>query len=217
MIKVEIWSDMVCPFCYIGKKNFNEGLNKFEHKSEVEIVWRSFFLNENLNPEKGESLIQNLKSSKQWTDLETKEALDYTTKMAANSGLEFNFEKGIAANSRKAHEFAHFAAGRGYKEEAYEAIFSAYFTEGKDIDDTDTLLEISNRLGLKEEETIYSLEKKLFSGSVDFDYYQAQTLNIKAVPFFLLNEKYGVSGAQPAEVYTNILQDVYTKSQTEIA
>ncbi len=215
-LKVEIWSDMVCPFCYIGKKNFNDALQNFEHKNEVEIVWRSFYLNKELDTKPGETVKESLASSKGWSEAEVEQATNYTTKMAADSGLKFDFSKAIAANSAKAHELAHFAASRNLADKVYESVFSAYFTEGKNINDKNTLLNIANDIGLDKKETEEVLSKDVFAPAVDFDYYQAQNLGITGVPFFLFNEKYAVSGAQPTSVFHSILNDTWSKMQNEV-
>jgi predicted DsbA family dithiol-disulfide isomerase len=138
-MKIEIWSDIVCPFCYIGKRRFEKALAQFEHRDEIEVEWKSFQLSPGLKSEPGKSIHQFLAEHKGISLDEARGMNDYVTQMAAQETLEYDFDKAVVANSLKAHQLIHFAKANGKQEEAEELLFRAYFTEGKDIDNPQTL------------------------------------------------------------------------------
>ncbi len=208
-MKVEIWSDVMCPFCYIGKRKFEHALEKFPYKNEVEIVWKSFQLAPDMKTDPTKSISQYLAESKGWTLDHAKQMNDHVSKMAAEVGLEFNFDKAIPANSFDAHRFSHFAAKNGLQDAAEEKLFKAYFTEGKDTSDKNTLLEIAAEIGLNPEKTRTILNGNEFAENVLEDIHEAQMLGVQGVPFFVLDRKYAVSGAQPTEIFSQTLEKAW--------
>jgi predicted DsbA family dithiol-disulfide isomerase len=210
-MKVEIWSDVMCPFCYIGKRRFEQALESFEQKSEVEIEWKSFQLNPDMVTDPNTKIDQYLARIKGWSLSHAREMNAHVTQMAAEVGLTYNFDKAIVANSFKAHRYSHLAKKRGLGVQAEEQLFKAYFTDGENIDDDDTLLEMGKRLGLDESEVRQTLASSDFADDVRFDISEAQQLGIRGVPFFVLNNKYGISGAQAAPVFEQTLQKAFTE------
>ncbi len=214
-MKVEIWSDVMCPFCYIGKRRFEDALAHFEHKDEVEIEWKSFQLNPNMETNPNINIDQYLADVKGFTIDHARQLNAHVTQMAAEAGLTYNFDKAIVANSFNAHRYSHFAKKHGLGIEAEEQLFKACFTDGKNIDDLDTLVELGAALGLDASEVKQVLESGAYADEVKRDIAQAQYLGIQGVPFFVLNNKYAVSGAQAVPVFEQTLQKAFDDWQKE--
>jgi predicted DsbA family dithiol-disulfide isomerase len=214
-MKVEIWSDVMCPFCYIGKRRFEAALQQFEHKDEIEIEWKSFQLNPDMETDPSINITQYLADKKGWTLAYAKQMNDHVTKMAAEAGLTYNFDKAVVANSFNAHRFSHLAKKHGLGIEAEEQLFKAYFTDGKNIDDKETLISLGKQIGLDEAEIAEVLDSGAFAGDVKHDIAEAQYLGIQGVPFFVMNNKYGVSGAQAVPVFEQTLQKAFGEWQQE--
>lgn len=204
-MKVEIWSDVMCPFCYIGKRRFEAALAQFDDAANVEINWKSFQLNPTLKTDPSISIHQYLANAKGW-DLEYAQQVNQqVTEMAEGEGLTYNFDRAIVANSFNAHRLIQLAKQHGLGGAAEEALFKAYFTEGKNIDDYETLINIGTAIGLPAEEIKQMLDTNSFADAINADINEAQALGIRGVPFFVIDRKYAVSGAQPTEVFLQAL------------
>lgn len=212
-MKIEIWSDIMCPFCYIGKRRFEEALATFEGKNDVEIEWKSFLLSPELKTDPTKNIHQYLAEHKNISLEEAKGMNDYVTNMAAQVGLTYNFDKAIPANSFNAHRFLHFAKKHGKQNEAEERLFKAYFTEGKNIDDAQTLLLLAIELELDANKLADAMNNGEFTNDVIADINEAQQLGVRGVPFFVFNRKYAVSGAQESEAFTQTLEKAFEEWQ----
>jgi predicted DsbA family dithiol-disulfide isomerase len=204
---VEIWSDVMCPFCYIGKRKFEQALAQFEGRDSVEIIWRSFQLDPSLQTDTTKTVAQSLAEKKGWSKQETDNMMQYVTDMAKQVGLEYHFEKAVVANSYDAHRFTHFAKTKGKQIEAEEQLFAAYFTEGKNTADHATLAQLGAAIGLDEKEVLEVLASKAHSNDVDEDIYTARQFGINSVPFFVFNRKKAVSGAQDPQVFLKAMRE----------
>lgn len=204
---VEIWSDVMCPFCYIGKRKFEQALAQFEGRDSVEVIWRSFQLDPSLKTDTTQTVAQSLSEKKGWSKEETDKMTQYVTDMAKQVGLEYHFEKAVVANSYDAHRFTHFAKTKGKQIEAEEQLFAAYFTEGKNTADHATLAQLGAAIGLDEKEVLEVLASKAHSSDVDEDIYTARQFGINSVPFFVFNRKKAVSGAQDPQVFLKVMRE----------
>jgi len=200
-MKIEIWSDVMCPFCYIGKRRFENALAQFENKDEVEIVWRSFQLNPTLQTDPSKNTIEHLAESKGWDMEYTRKTTDYVVNMAKELGLNYDFEKAIVANSFKAHRLLHLAKQNQVQNECEEKLFEAYFIHGKNIDDNDVLLELVLSLGIDSDAILDMLSSDAFAADVESDINQAKQIGVQGVPFFVFDNKYAISGAQQSETF----------------
>ena len=214
-MKIEIWSDVMCPFCYIGKRRFEDALQNFEHKDKVEIEWKSFQLNPDLKTDPSVNVTQYLADVKGWTLEYAQQLNNRVTEMAAEVGLTYDFDKAVVANSFDAHRFAHLAKQHGVGDQAEEALFRAYFTDGRNIADHETLVELGVEMGLDEGELKQTLETGAFAEDVKHDIAEAGYLGIRGVPFFVMNGKYAVSGAQMVPVFSETLEKSYQEWQAE--
>jgi predicted DsbA family dithiol-disulfide isomerase len=214
-MKIEIWSDVMCPFCYIGKRRFEDALQRSGHGSEVEVEWKSFQLNPDMITDPNINIDQYLADVKGFTLDHAKELNAHVTQMAAEAGLTYNFDRSIVANSFNAHRFTHLAKKHGQGAAAEEQLFKAYFTDGKNIDDTATLIELGTAIGLDAAETKQILESSAYAEDVKHDVAEAQHLGIRGVPFFVLNGKYGISGAQAVPVFEDTIAKAFGEWQQE--
>jgi predicted DsbA family dithiol-disulfide isomerase len=212
-MKVEIWSDVVCPFCYIGKRRFEKALEGFEAKDKVEIEWKSFQLDPDLEYVPGQSVHEYLGKRKGASATEGKRMNDAMTAMAKEVGLEYNFDKAIINNTFNAHRLLHYAKEKGLQTEMKERLFRAYYTEGKNIGDIDTLAQLGEEIGLQAEAIKTVLQSDKYVQDVVKDQYKAQQLGIHGVPFYVFNNKYGVSGAQPSEIFAQVLEKVWEEEK----
>ena len=204
-MKVEIWSDVMCPFCYIGKRKFEAALNQFKDKENIEIVWKSFQLNADLKTDPTKNTVQHLAESKGWSMDYTKETVAYVTNMAKEVGLSYDFDKAVVANSFDAHRLIQMAKKQGKGDAAEERLFKAYFTEGKNTADHNVLTAIGKEIGLDEEAVKNMLAGKEYSNEVLGDIVESEKIGVTGVPFFVFDRKYAVSGAQDTKVFVDTL------------
>ena len=210
-LKVEIWSDVMCPFCYIGKRRFEHALEQFEHQENIDITWKSFQLDPAMKSEPGKTLHEYLAERKGFSLERSIQLHDQMTAQAAELGLEYNFDKAKIANSFDAHRFSHLAKAEGLQDAAEEALFKAYFTEGKDISDHATLIALGTQIGLDAALVKQVLDSDQYAEEVNRDIYEAQQIGARGVPFFVLGDKYAVSGAQPSETFLGALEQTWNE------
>ncbi|OOG73699.1 DsbA family protein [Algoriphagus sp. A40] len=210
-MKIEIWSDVVCPFCYIGKRKIEKALDKFPYKEKVEIEWKSFQLNPDQKTNPNISTLEHLSESKGWSMAQTREITSNVVNMAAAQGLEFAFDKAVVANTKNAHRLIHLAKESGKGGAMKELLLSAYFSKGKNVDDFPTLISIGKEIGLDEEKVKAMLESNQFEDAVDQDIYESRQIGVRGVPFFVLDRKFGISGAQADEVFDQTLEKAWTE------
>lgn len=208
-MKVDIWSDVNCPFCYIGKKKFETALTQFEHADEVEVEWHSFELDPHAVTNTELNAAQFLADKKGQTLEWANQMHDHVKNAAAEVGLHFNFDKAIMANSFKAHRLIQLAKSKGRADEVEEALFIAHFTDGKNIDDPAILLELGKKSGLQAEDVQEMLEGYAYGDDVRADEEVASKIGISGVPFFIINQKLAVSGAQAPETFLGALNQAY--------
>jgi len=205
-MKVEIWSDIMCPFCYIGKRRFEEALAEFDYPEDIRVEWKSFQLQPDLQTQPDKNMTEHLAQTKGWSLEQTTQMQQRLTDMAAEVGLEFNFDNAVLANSFNAHRLAHFAQSQNKGNEAEEALFKAHFTDGKNIDDFEVLTELAEDIGLDTEEARRILESDRYAEAVKEDIRESRKVGVQGVPFFVYNRKYAISGAQPTEAFVETLQ-----------
>ncbi len=212
-MKVEIWSDVVCPFCYIGKRRFEEGLRQFSHPEAVEVVWRSFELTPEFRPVPGQDIYQSLAEKKGIALEESRRMSDHMAGVAGEVGLDYDFDHTVPANTFLAHQLIHLGAHHGRQDATKERLFAAYYTEGRDLNDPETLAQLGAEVGLDAAEIRQALAAGIYAEAVRYDEYQAQQIGVRGVPFFVFEDKYAVSGAQPAELFAEVLDKVWAEAQ----
>lgn len=208
-LKVEIWSDVMCPFCYIGKRRFEKALSEFEHQDAVEITWKSFQLDPTMQNNTGQNLYSYLAGRKGISIAQATQMHTQMTAMASELGLEYNFDKAVIGNSFDAHRLSHLAKANGLQDAVEEALFKAYFTDGKNIADRGILVEIGTAIGIDKEQVKQVLASDKYSEEGKRDIHEAGQVGVRGVPFFVLGDKYAVSGAQQAETFLSALKQTW--------
>ena len=206
---IEIWSDVVCPWCYVGKRRLESALATFEHAEEVEVRWRSFQLDPaapRSRPDDAPGTAERL-SRKYGVGIEQARAMnDRVTSLAAAEGLEFRLDHARGTNTLDAHRLLHEAAAHGLQDALKERLLRAYFTGGERIDDPEVLARVATEAGLDAETVTVVLSSDEHADAVRADQDEARALGATGVPFAVVDRRYGVSGAQPVEVFTAALE-----------
>jgi len=210
-MKINIWSDIRCPFCYIGKHKFEAALQKFPHKDKVEVIWRSFELDPHLKTRIDLNMYDYFAELKGMSREQAIQMNDQVKQVAGEIGLEMNLEQSVVANSFNGHRLIQLAKAKGFGAEAKEALFKAHFTDGKNIDNIAILTRIGVSIGLDKEEVTEMYHSGTYAEEVKQDEYLAQSLGVRGVPFFVFDDKYAVSGAQSPEVFSQTLEKAWTE------
>ncbi len=216
MMKIEIWSDYVCPFCYIGKKQLENALEKFPQKS-IEIEFKSYQLDPNtpLYSDSGKSFYEGIAEKYGGGVEQAKQMMAGIVEQAKTVGLDFNFETMKPTNTFDAHRLTKFAHEHGKSKEVAEKLLYGNFTESEDISDYETLADIAAEAGLNREDTLTTLQdENAYADNVRDDIREAQTLGVTAVPYFVFNRKYALSGAQPQEAFEQALQQIFDEEKS---
>lgn len=216
-MEVEIWSDVACPWCYIGKRRFEAALSQFEHGDEVQVTWRSFELDGEAPHERTGDRAEHLAKKYGMTVAQAREAEQRLTDAAAGEGLGFRFDMARSGNTFDAHRLVHLAEEQDLQDAMKERLLQAYFTEGELMSDLDTLVRLAVEVGMDEQLARETLASDRFAQEVRDDERTAGELGISAVPTFVVDRKLGTSGAQPPEALLQLLREGWTKSSTASA
>ena len=204
-MRIDIWSDVVCPWCYVGKRRFERALAGFEARDEVQVVHRSF----QLDPTRPKGQTQKRRAmlmAKYHLTAPQVEALDARMeRTAAADGLEYHMGDGVTGNTLDAHRLLHLAADRGRQDHALERFYRAYFTEGRSLFDDASLTALAIESGLDAHDVQAVLAGDAYAAEVAADIREAQALGANGVPFFLFDHRFGVSGAQASDVFSQVL------------
>lgn len=212
-MKIEIWSDVMCPFCYIGKRYFEAALAQFPENENLEVEWKSFQLDPTIPevPKHQENMYQFVAARKGISYERSVAMHGQVGIMAKNAGLQYNFDKMRVTNSMKAHRLIQMAKTKGLGEEVEERLFYAYFTEGKNLSDDAVLTELGNNIGLTTADVKEALTNPVFKDKVEAEGKEASRLGAKGVPFFVIDRKYAIAGAQPGAEMLKVLQTAYVE------
>ena len=213
VMRVDIWSDVVCPWCYIGKRRFEAALARFPHRDEIEVVWRSFELDPTApgSPDQPGRYVDHLASKYGITTDQARSMIENVTSAAAEEGLTFRFEIARRGNTFDAHRLLHLALGKGKQDELKERLDHATFTEGLPVSDHQALSDVAVEVGLDEIEVKEVLTSDLFAEAVRSDEAQARAYGISAVPFFVIDGRFGIAGAQPPEMFVAALERAWNE------
>lgn len=207
-MRIDIWSDFACPFCYIGKRNLEKALEELNTSEEVEIVFHSFQLDPNAERENQSNTVSSLAEKYGISKEEAQKMIDRIVNMAKDVGLNYNYDKIIGTNTLDAHKLVHYAKEENKDEEIIERLFKAYFIEGLDIGDTQVLGKLGEEVGLNREKALEALNSDEYKLKVDEDRYLSQQLGISSVPFFVINNKTAIPGAQPSNVFLQVFKEL---------
>jgi len=208
---VEIWSDIACPWCYVGKRRFEAALARFEHRDEVRVTWRSFELDPEAPREREGDLVSLLARKYGMTVEQARDGQRQLTDVAAGEGLDFHFELARSGTTFDGHRLVHLAESHDLQDAMKERLLRAYFTEGELISDHDTLVRLALEVGLDEAEVRELLAGDSYADEVREDERTAGELGISAVPTFVVDRKLGASGAQPPDALLDLLREGWAK------
>lgn len=211
-ISIDVWSDIMCPFCYIGDTVLEQALSRFEHRANVDIRYHSYQLMPELPADQPVDLARTLSESKGMSIEQANAMNQQVAERGAQVGLNFRFDRAQTINTRQAHELSHFAEQHGRQHELMIRLFQAYFTDGQNVGDVDTLVDLAAEVGLDRDAARAALNSGEYSAAVDADIQEARAMGISGVPFFVFNRKYAVSGAQPEEVFLRALEAVWSEA-----
>jgi predicted DsbA family dithiol-disulfide isomerase len=210
-MKVEVWSDVMCPFCYIGKRNYETAVAQFESSEDIELIWKSYQLDPDLPSEgaKDVDVYEYLATRKGISRPQVEAMHAQVTEMAKNAGLEYHLDKSVMANSFKAHRVIALAKEKGLGDLAEECLFHATFIAGKDFGDTEVLKEIGLEIGLSSDEVDEALTNDVYAYQVTSDINEAREIGVTGVPYFVIDRKYAVSGAQAPQSFLQAIKKAY--------
>jgi len=214
-MKVSVWSDVRCPFCYIGKRKFEIALDKFQHNDEVEVIWKSFQLDPALKTKENVNIYDYFTEIKGIEKEQAEQMFDNVTQIAREVGLKFNLDKSVVANSFNAHRLIQLAKTKGLGNQIEEQLFKIHFEQGANIDNMQTLTEAGTAIGLSETEVQEVLNSDAFADEVRQDESAAHQIGVRGVPFFVFNDKYAVSGAQSPDTFLEILEKAWAEFEKE--
>lgn len=204
-LSVDIWSDIACPWCFIGKRRFESALATLPFRDQVDITWHSYQLDPSLPEHYDGTEAEYLSQMKGMDPAQVEQMLGHVSEQAAGEGLVYNFDALTVANSLTAHRLLHLAGEQGRASELKELLLSAHFEKGLDIGSQRVLRDLAEQAGLPEAAVVRVLESNEFQPEVEADFAQARAIGVTGVPFFVLNMKYGISGAQPSSTFSEAL------------
>ncbi|HKU30182.1 MAG TPA: DsbA family oxidoreductase [Arthrobacter sp.] len=216
-MKIEIWSDVACPWCYIGKRRFETALAAFPHRDSVDIKWRSYQLDPSIPEHYEGTELDYLSKRKGMNPAQVSQMFDHVAAQGKGEGLNYRFDNVVVANSFTAHRLIHLAAAHGKQDQAKELLLSGHFEHGKDIGSQEYLSELGQQLGLPEVEVAELFSTDKYAEDVRGDIAEARMLGVTGVPFFVIDRKYGLSGAQPSEVFTQALIQAWQEANPLVA
>jgi predicted DsbA family dithiol-disulfide isomerase len=208
-MQVEVWSDVVCPWCYIGKRRLESALEQFPHRDEVEVIWRSFQLDPSVPEGETHPTLPALAAKYGRSVEEMRPMMAHVESVAAEEGLDYHLADGVSGNTLPAHELLHLAAEHGLRNQLKERLLHAYFEEGRPVFDVDSLVPFAVEVGLDEAEVREALADRRYLAAVREEGATAQALGATGVPFFVVDRTYGAPGAQPAELLLQILEKAW--------
>nr|BBH86646.1 DSBA oxidoreductase [Thermosporothrix sp. COM3] len=211
-MKIEIFSDILCPWCYIGKQRLRSALARFPYRDQVEISFSSFELDPSLPADSQETIEERTARSTGRSPQEVSAMLTYVTELARQEGLNYHLEGVRLVNSRSAHRLVHLASRQKKQEAMQDRLWTAFLSEHRSISDPTTLLELAVEVGLDPDEVQAVLDSDAYMDEVNADKQRALLLGITGVPFFVIDEKYGISGAQTSEVFLKVLETAWAET-----
>ncbi|MCQ9162796.1 MULTISPECIES: DsbA family oxidoreductase [unclassified Arthrobacter] len=211
-MKIEIWSDVACPWCYIGKRRFETALDGFPHKDSVEVQWRSYQLDPSLPEHYDGTEISYLSERKGMDPGQVAGMFAHVTEQAAGVGLDYKFNDVVVANSFNAHQLIHLAAANGKADAVKEALLSGHFEHGEDIGAREFLVRTGTAAGLDAAAINEALDTGKYADDVRHDFAEGRALGVQGVPFFVIDRKYGISGAQPSELFAQALNEAWQEA-----
>ena len=211
---VDVWSDVMCPFCWMGDRHLELALEEFSHRDDVKITYHSYQLMPDYPENSPLPSAEAVAKQKGMPVEQFKQMNDGVAQRGAEVGLDYNFDQALTVNSRRAHRLSHFAEQQGVQHELMQNLFKAYFTDGKNVEDREVLADLAAEVGLDRDEALANMDNEDLDHAVQADINQALQIGVQGVPFFVFNNKYAVSGAQPQQVFQQALKTVWGEANS---
>jgi predicted DsbA family dithiol-disulfide isomerase len=211
-MQVEIWSDIVCPWCYLGKKRFERALEAFPHRDDVEVTYRSFELDPTIPTGEERDVVADLAAKKGMSEADVVQMMKQVEHIAAAESLEYHLVEARSGNTVDAHQLVHLAATKGVANEMIDRLYRAHFTELRSVFDHDSLVALAEEAGVGGTDAKHALDAGNYRAAVAEDESLARSFGITGVPFFVIDRKYGISGAQKTEALSHALEQAWAES-----
>jgi predicted DsbA family dithiol-disulfide isomerase len=211
-VRIEIWSDVVCPWCYVGKRHLEQALDRFAHRDAVQIVWRAYELDPHAPPERAGTYPERIARKYGISEGQARASISRIVNAGADAGIDFRFDDLRAGNTFDAHRLLHLAASIGAQDELKERLLFATLTEGHPIGDRDTLVKLAGDVGVAESDARRVLDGDEFGREVREEEAEGMEMGATGVPFFLFDRRFGVSGAQPPETLLHVLERAWSEA-----
>lgn len=212
-IKIEVWSDIVCPFCFVGKKKLEQAITKLAAEDKVEVIWHSFQLDPDFPSDVSMPSAEYLSERKGYPINQIKEMGVQLASQSKEYGIDFKFEKALTFNTLDAHRLLQWSKTLNKSNELKEAFMTTYFTDGVDLSNQENILAVVENIGLPKEKAKEIIESDTFTDEVQNDIYQSRQLGVRGVPYFLFNDKEVISGAQNDSVFENMISAALTNQK----
>lgn len=212
-MRVDIWTDVVCPYCAIGATNFLQALEQFHHRDEVQVIWHSYELNPGADPVDHTPVAEALADKYQIGVEQAQDMLDEVTEAAAEAGWEFRMDRAVSGNTFDAHRLIHFADARGLGTQMELRLMKAHFTDGLAVGDPEVLADVAAEIGLERDDVVGMLASNAYAAAVRSDEALARQVGVRGVPFYVLDEAVSVRGAQPVSTFLRALEQVWQMRQ----
>lgn len=210
-MRIQVWTDFVCPFCYIGNEKLKRAIQAFEHHDQIEVEFKSYQLDPHARYEEGKTMAESLSETKGMPQEQLKQMTEHLTTAAEEVNLTFRFDIAKNANTFDAHRLYQYAKSIGKGSSYTERVKKAYFTEGEVISDYNTLVKLAEEVGISKEDSLSVLQSTAYSDDVKGDIEQARQIGIQGVPFFIFNNRYAISGSQPQELFAKTLETAWAE------
>lgn len=214
-MKITIWSDFVCPFCFIGESHLHDALKTFEHANEVDIEYKSFLLMPDAEYVPGQDYANTFSAMKGMPLEQAKQMLENVEQMANKSGVEINYDQAKLSSTYDAHRVFQYAKEQGKGNEFFHRFYVAHFTDGEVMSDVETIVRLAEEVGLDRDEVRKIVENKENTDKVQQDISESRAVGVQGVPFFVFDNKYAISGAQPVETFRQVLDEVWEKEHAK--
>lgn len=212
-MKITIWSDFMCPFCYIGEAHLDKALAEFEHADKVEVEYKSFLLSPDAKHDPEKNYYETFADLKGMPKEQVDGMFDNVVNMAKQAGLVIDYDKAKFSSTIPAHQAFQYAKEQGKGNEFFDKFYKAHFSEGELLSDPETIGRLAEEIGLDKAAVLQSTQEQIFTDRVNQDIQEAGQVGVQGVPFYVFNNKYAVSGAQPVEQFKQVLQQVWEETE----
>lgn len=208
-MKIEVWADLVCPFSYLGRVQFQKALKQFRHRKQIELIWRSFELDPDAPSPVQADMVAAMMARYNQSRVQIHELIDKLQAMAKAAGIPLKLEQALPARSFTAHRLVYFAAQYGLQSQAIDQLMRAHFVKGLDLNTPEVLIQELSQIGLDAKALEDAYLNEAFHHDVSADQHEAWNMGVSRTPYFLIDQQFAFAGALPTDIFLQILQDAW--------